>query len=150
MKISKLYGELIESEDKKIRGTILGISCVNGGIEGFYCCDERDREFFACADGARYLADKVVFGGVKKDKSGFGLRLGLAAYSDSGKFLGHLEDCTSCGNRIKSAVIGKKSYPFHRLVFGDAVIVKSVNYEKACAEATAKNMFIDAVCGGNL
>ncbi len=146
MKISGLYGKRAISSDKKLSGTILGISCIGDKIEGFICCDESEREFFALSEGARCGKDIMRFEKTGKESGkGFRLRLGLPVYTSSGKFLGNLEECTARGNVIIGVRCKKTQYPFGKLAFGDVVILKC---EEDCAKDEAKDMFISAICGG--
>ncbi len=145
MKASQLYGMKIESEDKKIRGNILGISCVKDRIEGYICCNERQKEFFALSDCATCRNGVVKFKETgRQDKNGVNLRLGRAVYAKNGKFCGILDDCTVKDNVITFATVAKRKIPFNRIIVGDVFILEDENLS---AELAAKDMFIDALCG---
>lgn len=147
MKISGLYGKRAQSADKKISGTILGISCIGDRIEGYICCDESEREFFALSEGARCGKDVMRFEKTGKESGkGFRLRLGLPVYSCKGKFLGNVEECTATGNKLTLVRCKKTQYPFSKMTFGDVVILKCGDTD--CAQDEAKDMFISAICGG--
>lgn len=157
MKVSQLYGKRIESADKKTHGVILGVSCAENVIEGYICFDEQENEFFASAVGARNLKDKVTFKKLgKENKCSYRLRLGLPVYSQSGKLLGSLSDCTVKGGKLTAIFCKNKKYPISRLNISDAVIVKSAakrptqngaETNKQNVEIAAKDMFIRAICG---
>ncbi len=144
MKLSELFGKTIESVDKKIRGVILGISCVEDRIDGYICCDERENEFFAESLGSRLGGNQATFARTgKASRQAQSFRLGRAVFSDGGKYLGRIEDCTVRANAITKVHVGKRKYSPEQLIFGDVVIVKS---GAAIAEVAAKDMFIGAVC----
>ncbi len=159
MKVSQLYGKRIESADKKTHGVILAISCAENAIEGYICFDEQENEFFASAVGSRNLKDKVTFkNGGKEGKNAYRLRLGLPVFSQDGKFLGNLSDCTVKGGKLSSVCCKAKQYPVSRLSISDAVIIKSAPAARTAAakaaeadnakvEIAAKDMFIRAICG---
>ncbi|MDE7087409.1 MAG: PRC-barrel domain-containing protein [Clostridia bacterium] len=143
MKASQIYGTKIESADGKTKGYILGISCAEDKIEGYICCNQQENEFFAESAGVKFSEEKITFTLTgKENKNCYRLRLGRAVYTESGKFVGNVEDFVFKGDRITCALIGKRKYPFHRLVIGDAVILKS---ETDGLETTAKDMFISAI-----
>lgn len=147
MKASQLYGNKIEQSGGKINGYILAISCAEDKIEGYICCDERENEFFAESAGLIYRGDKFLFKiKGKENKNCYRLRLGQAAFSDGGKFLGFIDDFIFKGDRIAFALIGRKKYAYSRLTLGDAVIVKTADKE---AETAAKDMFISAILSGD-
>lgn len=144
MLVSQLYGMKIVQKDQKKRGYILGISCAENKIEGYICCSESESEFFA--DGAKAVLCKEFMtfeNTAKRNRKCAELRLGRAVYSDKGKFLGHLTDCTAAGNKLGFALVGKKKYPFSRLILGDVIILKD---EKLAASVTAKDMMIERLC----
>lgn len=142
MKLSKLYGMQIASEDKKTRGYILGITCAGDKIDGYICCDQSENEFYAKAENLKFRGESAVFSSTGNPaENAYALRLGRAAYDESGKFLGLLEDCLFKGDRIETACIARKKYSFSSLAVGDIVILKS-------GEVAAKDMFIDVICGG--
>ncbi len=147
MKISNLYGKIIESEDKKTHGVIMAISCAKNVIDGYICFDEQEIEFYACAKDARILKDKVTFCQFgKEQKNAYRLRLGLPVYTQEGRFLGSVTDCSVMGGKIAAIFCKNKKYPADRLSISDAVIVKSPA-SSADIELAAKNMFIGALCG---
>ncbi len=144
MKASEIFCKPVVCEDKKRRGYILGISCVEDLIEGYICCNERENEFFAESFGVKFTDESAVIIKVgKQSKRGVRLKLGYPLYSEAGKFLGHVEDFTVKGNKIVWAHVGKRKYPFTRLTLGDVAVLKSA---RADAETAAKDMFIDALC----
>lgn len=146
MLVSRLYGMKIVQKDQKKRGYILGISCVENEIEGYICCSESESEFFADGNNAVVCKEFMTFEKTaKRTKGGADLRLGRAVYSEKGKFLGNLDDCTVSKNKLNFALVGKKKYPFSRLILGDVIILKD---EKLLAEVAAKNMLIDNLCNG--
>ena len=145
MKASQIFCMQIASEDKKKRGYILAISCVKDMIEGYICCDERETEFFAESAGTKFLNTSATFSVTgKENKKGYRLKLGVPLYSDSGKFLGYIDDFTFKGNRIAFAHTGKRKFAFDRLVLNDVAILKS---DDVSTEIAAKDMFIGALCG---
>lgn len=159
MKVSQLYGKRIESADKKTHGVILAVSCAGNTVEGYICFDEQENEFFASAAGSRNLKDKVTFLHCGAEgKNAYRLRLGLPVYSHGGKFLGNLSDCTVKGGRLFSVTCKAKKYPVSRISISDAVILDTETKAlKAApqsvprdgeAELAAKDMFIQAICGG--
>lgn len=142
MKLSKLYGTEISSEDKKRRGYILGVSCVGERIDGFFCCDNSDKEFFAKAENFKLKGESVTFVSTGKPaENSHSLKLGRAVFTENGGLVGLLDDCVFEGEIIKTACIGKKKYDFSHLTIGDIIIIKGV-------EIAAKDMFINAICGG--
>lgn len=142
MKLSKLYGMQIISEDKKRRGYILGISCVGNNIDGFFCSDQYENEFYAKADNLKIKGETAIFASTGTPaENAYSLKLGRAVYGENGKAVGLLDDCIFKGNAIATALISRKKYAFSSLTVGDIVILKS-------AEVTAKDMFIDVICGG--
>lgn len=146
MKASEIFCTEIAGKDKKKRGYILAISCVNDMIEGYICCDERENEFFAESAGVRFLSGFATYSVTgKENKKGYRLKLGVPLYSDDGRFLGHIDDFTFKGNRIIFAHVGRRKFAFDKLALSDVAILKS-NYPSA--EIAAKDMFIGAICGG--
>lgn len=145
MRISELYGKSIEGTNGKRRGVILGVTYLNDEIEWLICCDEEEKKFYVAAKNACPLCGDTRFSKAgKAAKNVKTLRLGKAVYTSQGEFVGHLEDCILNGLKITSAVVGGKKIPFENLIVGDICILKD---EEEIAELTAKNMFIDAVCG---
>ena len=143
MKISRLYGTQIESKDKKIRGHILGITCVNNTIDGYICCNERQKEFFARGENCTFKKGVLRFDQTgKRAENSEILRLNRAVFAKNGKFVGVLQDCTVQGNVIASATVSKRKIPFNRIIVGDVFILDD---EIAGAEIAAKDMFIDAL-----
>lgn len=146
MKLSQLYGKKITKTDNRKQGVIFAVSCYKKSIEGYICFDENEKEFFADAKNSRISGEIVTFENLgKENKDAFRLRLGLPVYTQSGKFLGNLCDCTVKGGVLTGAICGNKRLPFCDLTFGDAAILKDSRVQ---SELTAKNMFINAVCGG--
>ncbi|MGN1061126.1 MAG: hypothetical protein ACI4QN_05275 [Candidatus Coproplasma sp.] len=147
MKISKLYGKRIESEDKKTHGVIMAISCAKNVIEGYICFDEDEKEFFVSAVGTRVLKDKVTFKYLGKEKkTAFRLRLGVPVFTQEGKYLGNVTDSSVMGGRLCAVFIKNKKYSAEEVCVSDAVIIKPPA-SKAEIELAAKNMFIGALCG---
>lgn len=175
MKLSDLYGMTVESEDKKQSGTVIGINLRDHRVKYLRCCDGEEREFLVDVEAVRELGEKIVYAGTKKILTEDNARaqngaiaLGRAVYSESGKFLGHLQDVECNGFTLRSAFAGDKKYAARRLVFGDAVIVKGAkkrippaicldkrNKNEADGQQTemeeklsslAKDLFIGAVC----
>ncbi|MGN0824194.1 MAG: hypothetical protein ACI4MB_03910 [Candidatus Coproplasma sp.] len=147
MKISKLYGKKIQSEDKKIQGVIMAISCNKNVIEGYICFDEDEKEFFAKAVGTKFLKDKVVFNELGYEgKNSFRLRLGVPAFTKEGKHLGFITECSVMGGKLSAVFIKNKKYSAGQISVLDAVIVEEP-IDKTQAELAAKNMFIGALCG---
>lgn len=143
MKASEIYCMKISGKDKKTRGYILSISCVKDMIEGYICCDERENEFFAESAGVKFSNNAAIFSVTgRENKKGYRLKLGVPLYSDSGKFLGYIDDFTFKGNRIASAHVGKRKFAFDRLVLNDVAILKS---DSVSVEIAAKDMFIGAM-----
>ncbi|MGN0804728.1 MAG: hypothetical protein ACI4MS_05040 [Candidatus Coproplasma sp.] len=146
MKISQLYGKKITATNNAKQGVIFAVSCHKKAIDGYICFDENEKEFFANAKNSHITGDVVTFENLgKESKDSFRLRLGLPVYNQDGKFLGNLCDCIIKGGVITGAVCGNKRLPFCDLTFGDAVILKDTRTQ---SELIAKNMFINAVCGG--
>lgn len=144
MKLSRLYGMQIESKDKKIRGYILGITCVNDTIDGYICCNERQKEFFAKGENCSLRKGVLRFGETgKRGENSAVLRLNRAVFAKNGKFCGNLQDCDVRGNNIVSATVSKRKIPFKRIIVGDVFILDDNN---TGAEIAAKDMFIDALC----
>lgn len=142
MKLSKLYGMQIVSADKKRRGHILGICCVGDRIDGFACCDRSEKEFYAKAENYKIKDGVLIFSSTgAADKNSYKLRLGRTAFDENGKSAGVLSDCKISGDKIETAVISGKKFSFSSLKVGDIILIKS-------AEDTAKDMFIDVICGG--
>ncbi|MGN0812915.1 MAG: hypothetical protein ACI4MQ_05375 [Candidatus Coproplasma sp.] len=150
MKISTLFGKIIESEDKKKHGVIMAISCAKNVIEGYICFDENEKEFFVSASGTRVLKDKVIFKWLsREEKTSSRLRLGVPAFSQDGKFLGNVTDYSAVSGRICAVFICNKKYSAENLSVSDAVIVKQIvkqSVEKLQTEIAAKDMFINALC----
>lgn len=144
MKLSRLYGMEIESKDKKIRGHILGITCVNGTIDGYICCNERQKEFFAKSENCSFRKGVLRFNETgKRSQNSEILRLNRAVFAKNGKLFGVLQDCDVRGNTIVSATVSKRKIPFNRIIVGDVFILDDDN---SGAEIAAKDMFIDALC----
>ncbi|MGN0805830.1 MAG: hypothetical protein ACI4MC_02220 [Candidatus Coproplasma sp.] len=147
MKISNLYGKRIESEDKKRCGVIMAICCAENVIDGYICFDEDEKEFFASACGTRVLKDKVTFTKLGKEKkNSFRLRLGVPVFSQEGKHVGNVTDCSVMGGKLCTVFIKNKKYSAEEVCVSDAVIIKP-SAGKAEAERAAKDMFIGALCG---
>jgi len=146
MNLSCLFGKEIISTDEKIKGRVLSVCIKENEIEGYICFDEREREFFAEAKGAKICGEQLLFERAQKVGRGRNkIRLGLPVYSSVGKFLGLLTDVNFCRSRISFIKVGKTKYPCSRVTFGDGVIIKD---EYSIAEAKAKDMFIGAVISG--
>lgn len=142
MKLSKLYGMQILSADKKIRGYILGISCADDKIDGFICCDKNEKEFYVKAENYKIKDGVLRFGSVGgAAENSYNLKLGRTAFDENGRKAGTLTDCLIVGDRIETAVISGKKYKYSALTVGDVVLIKS-------AEIAAKDLFIEAICGG--
>ena len=142
MKISKLYGRRIEGSDGRADGTILGVDFDGTKICGILAADDEQREFYVAADDLVLKRNASYKTATKKPASFNGLKLGRAAYSEDGIFLGYLEDITTDNLTLSKAKIGAKSYSFDSLIMGDVIIVRGKRY----AEIAAKDMFIDALC----
>ena len=142
MKISKLYGRRIEGGDGRADGTILGVDFDGTKICGILAADDEQREFYVAADDLVLKRNASYKMATKKPASFNGLKLGRAAYSEDGIFLGYLEDITTDNLTLSKAKIGAKSYAFDSLIMGDVIIVRGKRY----AEIAAKDMFIDALC----
>lgn len=144
MKLSQLYGTQIESKDKKIRGYILGITCVKDTIDGYICCNERQKQFFARGENCTLKKGVLRFDetGKRAENSAI-LRLNRAVFAKNGKFVGILQDCTVQKNNIVSATVSRRKIPFKRIIVGDVFILDDDN---TGAEIAAKDMFIDAFC----
>lgn len=143
MKASQIFCTRISSKDKKKRGYIMSVSCVKDMIEGYICCNEQEKEFFAESAGCEFsngAATFLVTG--KENKKGYRLKLGLPLYSETGKFSGHIDDFTIKNNRILFAHVGKRRFAFDRLTIGDVAILKN---EELTTEIAAKDMFIGAI-----
>lgn len=147
MKISKLYGKRIQSEDRKTQGVIMAISCNKNAIEGYICFDEDEKEFFVKSVGTKVLKDKVIFSELGYEgKNSFRLRLGVPAFTKEGKHLGFVTDYSVMGGKLCAAFIKNKKFPASQICVLDAVIVTAPE-DKTQAELAAKNMFIGALCG---
>lgn len=142
MKISKLYGRRIEGGEGRADGTILGVDFDGTKICGILAADDEQREFYVVADDLVLKRNASYKTATKKPASFNGLKLGRAAYSEDGIFLGYLEDITTDNLTLSKAKIGAKSYSFDSLIMGDVIIVRGKRY----AEIAAKDMFIDALC----
>lgn len=142
MKISKLYGRRIEGGEGRADGTILGVDFDGTKICGILAADDEQREFYVAADDLVLKRNASYKTATKKPASFNGLKLGRAAYSEDGIFLGYLEDITTDNLTLSKAKIGAKSYSFDSLIMGDVIIVRGKRY----AEIAAKDMFIDALC----
>lgn len=143
MKISRLYGSRIERADGGAEGVILAVTYEGTDISGLIIADDNQREAFVPADGATFGRKLTYSRTAKKPAPCAVLRLGRAAFTEAGEFLGYLEDVSAKGIELESAKIGGKRYEFSRLVLGDIVIVRG----RSLAELAAKDMFIGAVCG---
>ncbi|MDE6558187.1 MAG: hypothetical protein K2K39_03665, partial [Clostridia bacterium] len=144
MKISQIFGADVELKDKKKRGYVMGVTCIEDVISGYICCDESENEFFADGLGARFTNGKLrALTCGKKSKKHRPLLLGRALYSEDGKFLGHVDDFTVKADRIIYAHCGNRKYPYSNVVFGDVAVLKN---QKPLAEIAAKDMFITAIC----
>lgn len=147
MKISKLYGKKIQSADGKLSGVVMAISCNKNVIDGYICFDQDEKEFFAKAAGAKILKDKVIFSELGYEgKNSFRLRLGLPVFTQGGKHLGFVTECSVTGGKLNAVFIKNKKYSASQIRVLDAVIVKEP-IDKTQAELAAKNMFIGALCG---
>jgi hypothetical protein len=141
MKISELYGKQVLSCDKKKSGYVLGVSCIGNKIAFLLCFDEHEREFYVDVNNITKMGEKIIYeDAAAKLKYAKLLRLGKAGYSESGKFIGHLEDCEVKGFDIKRAYIGNRKIDFARLVCGDIVIIKDRLADKNCAPAQEKEL----------
>ena len=142
MKISKLYGKRITGGDGRADGTILSVDFDGRKISGILAADDEQREFYVAAEDMVWKRNLSYKRAAKKPVSFNGLKLGRAAYSEDGIFLGYLEEITTDNLALSKAKIGTKSYAFNCLILGDVVIVRGKRY----AETAAKDMFIDALC----
>lgn len=143
MKISGLYGKKLTSAKGGREGVILAVALKDGSIERLICCDENEKKFSVIKENIITLCgDAKFFKASPVGKEENLLRLGKAVYTQKGKFLGYLEDCTLKGLKITDAVIGGKKTPFENLVIGDICILA----EDASVSERAKDMFIGAIC----
>jgi len=143
MKLSKLYGKKIESFDKKICGTIIGVSVLDDEIAGFLCAAVDDTEFFADARGCKLKREVAQFLRLCKEGAEcVRLRLGLPAYTVGGKLVGAVTDYGYAGAKICEIWVGAARYPYNLAAIGDAVILQS---EKARTDEYAKDMLISAI-----
>ena len=142
MKISKLYGRRIEGGEGRADGTILGVDFDGRKICGILAADDEQREFYVAAADLVLKRNIGYIRAAKKPASFNGLKLGRAAYSEDGIFLGYMEDITADNLTLTKAKIGAKNYAFDCLILGDVIIVRGKHH----AEIAAKDMFIDALC----
>lgn len=142
MKISKLYGRRIEGGEGRADATVLGVDFDGRKICGILAADDEQREFYVAAEDMVWKRTLSYKKATKKPVSFNGLKLGRAAYSEDGIFLGYLEEITAENLAPESCKIGGRKYAFNCLILGDVVIVRG----KSFAETAAKDMFIDALC----
>jgi hypothetical protein len=151
MKISELYGKRVESEDKLTNGFIMGVRHDGGKIRFLHCFDNDDKEFFIDVSDLTQRDGQLIFKKTARvEKSCLSIRLGSPIYSDKGKFLGRLTDAECTNFTIKSAFADNKKYPAKRVIFGDAIIVKSrnsnISRDQSNLSLAAKDMFIANIC----
>lgn len=142
MKISRLYGRKIAGGEGRADATVLGVDFDGRKICGILAADDEQREFYIAADDIVWKRALSYKKATKKPVCFNGLRLGRAAYSEDGIFLGYLEEINAENLAAVSCKIGGRKYAFDCLVLGDVVIVRG----KSLAETAAKDMFIDALC----
>ena len=124
MKLSSIYGKEVESTDKGRRGWVRGVCGFGGAPQFLQCFDEEEREFDIDIKNVVAFGEKIIFEdrAAARSKSR-NMRLGVAAYSEYGNFLGHLtEIVTDRGGGVRY-VIGKKSYRPEDVTTGDVMIV---------------------------
>lgn len=125
MKVSSIYGKKIISTEGKT-GYVISVKA-DGQSVFFTCADGNEREF--CVDMASVISvgDKIIYNGAEcENLNAVPLRLGRAGFDTRGNYLGKLSDLTITGGRLKTARVGKKTYPVEGLIFGDIVIVATV------------------------
>ena len=147
MTVSKLYALPAERVDGKRQGYVTAVLREGERVCAIKCADENEREFFIQPDDVMRTADAIIYRAEgKKCAKKPALRLNIAGYDGRGNFLGFVEDYVLSSYRIKSCIIGGKSYPFERVCLGDIAIVTDKN--SAPAAIAAKDMFLQAVVGG--
>ncbi len=126
MKLSEIYGKEAVSRDGKHRGWVRGV-LGNGSTPQFLqCFDGDEKEFDIDIKDVTYVGEKIVFDDRTEIKRGCrNMRLGLPAYDEAGKFLGHLSDLESGKDGLFYYLIGKKKYRPEFVAVGDAVIVRA-------------------------
>jgi hypothetical protein len=153
MKISDLYGKVIENNQKKCHGYISSAVISGDKIKFLQCFDTAERQFFVDASDVVSIGEKVIYT-KKAARCGEGiiLKLGRGCYAENGKFLGLLRDCLFDGFTVKKAQIENKSYPFSRIICGDIYIVKDCNGNNTTGENRVDcaicphKLFINALC----
>lgn len=126
MKLSELFGKRVVTTAGR-EGYVLKAVYSGGRIVRLVCADLNEREFNVSAAGIKKAGAGLLCRPASGKSQGKILRLGLLCYDKFGGFLGILQDATIFGDKIKSAKIGKKNYPFSGLSIGDAVIVYSAD-----------------------
>ncbi len=132
MKLSAVYGREIESSDGKICGWVRAVLGKNGAPQFLRCFDGEEREFDVDIKNVTKYGRKIIFedrAAVKKSCSP--IRLGVPAYSEEGKFLGHIEDIEFKDGAAAAYTIGKKRRRPEEVVVGDVAIVRARRTLKA-------------------
>ncbi len=148
MTVSKLYSLPAERVDGKRRGYVIAVLKEGDGVCALLCADENEREFYIDCDKIVRAADRIIYQteGARRTKRQV-IRLNLPCFDERGKFLGHAEDFILKSYAIKSCIIDGKSYPFERVCLGDIAVLRDKNNTPAAI--AAKDMFLEAVVGGN-
>lgn len=145
MKVSEFFGKRVLSTSGK-EGYVIS---VNASGKNLYllCADDSEREFAVDVKSVKSVGTKIVYeDGESQIISSVPLRLGRAGYDEDGRFLGVLEDFTLTGGQIKSAKIGKKTYPAEALILGDVVIVKKIRRLKSDVKKDGNILFKKGTC----
>lgn len=124
IKISSLYGKLVESKEGK-RGYVISVNGLNYKLTCIICADENENRFVIPADNILRISENIIFKeGYCSGADTVPIRLGKACFDGEGNYLGALTEITFNGDNMSAAYVGRKKYPVQDLAFGDAVIVK--------------------------
>ncbi len=124
MKVSEFFGKEVENAQGESCGWVRGV-LGSGGIPQFLqCFDGQEREFDIDIKNVVSCGKTIVFEDrAAARKASKNIRLGLAAYTEEGKFLGNLTEITY-KNSAAVYDIGKKKYAAEEFCAGDVLILK--------------------------
>ncbi len=141
MKISDIYAKTVVSDAGK-KGYIISVHAYKGKLVYLTCADENEKEFTVDMRDILSIGENIVYEDrATAVKKSLPIRLGCAAFNESGKYLGNLEEVTFDKNRLQKAKIGKKNYPAEAVICGDIAIVKSLKRLKSDVVKDGKVIF---------
>ncbi len=124
MKLSELFGKEVAAESGGRRGWVRGVLGTAGVPRFLLCFDGEEREFTVDLCRARTEGERIIYGsGAAAKRACAQLRPGTPAFTESGRFLGRLNDI-EYNDASARCLIGRKKFRAEDVSFGDVLIVR--------------------------